>query len=233
MQLMPAGAMAAIGLAESAGWCRASRSLPSTVPKSAVSGPTSAVQSLERTLVADQDYGTSTSRVARVPLADDAADRRAVSACGRRGVASAADPPVPVVPDGNLDQTGRGNLTRLLGSPRARSRPLRRRRRSSARRRVVYPDRGRSGQLAGATRGATAARPRSPDHRDHASRASEGRCRRSPRRCRQGVGVRLGDRLSCAGCQTGSPSSCRLIRSNDSVSGLSRGVRVPPAGRGR
>ena len=127
MQLMPAGAMAAIGLAESA-------LRPRLVPGVAiaavngpeiclVSGPTSAVQSLERTLVADR-YGTSTSRVARVPLADDAADRRAVSACGRRGVASAADPPVPVVPDGNLDQTGRGNLTRLLGSPRARSRPF-------------------------------------------------------------------------------------------------------------
>ena len=58
MQLMPAGAMAAIGLAESA-------LRPRLVPGVAiaavngpeiclVSGPTSAVQSLERTLVADQ-----------------------------------------------------------------------------------------------------------------------------------------------------------------------------------
>ena len=236
MQLMPAGAMAAIGLAESA-------LRPRLVPGVAiaavngpeiclVSGPTSAVQSLERTLVADR-YGTSTSRVARVPLADDAADRRAVSACGRRGVASAADPPVPVVPDGNLDQTGRGNLTRLL------ARHVLEAVRFADAVAVLLGDESFipievGPQLAGATRGATAARPRSPDHRDHASRArSEGRCRRSPRRCRQGVGVRLGDRLSCAGCQTGSPSSCRLIRSNDSVSGLSRGVRVPPAGRGR
>lgn len=230
--------MAAIGLAESA-------LRPRLVPGVAiaavngpeiclVSGPTSAVQSLERTLVADQVMvrRLHASHAFHSPMMLPIVEpfRRAVAAVSLRPPTL----PVPVVPDGNLDQTGRGNLTRLLGSPRARSRPLRRRRRSSARRRVVYPDRGRSGQLAGATRGATAARPRSPDHRDHASRArSEGRCRRSPRRCRQGVGVRLGDRLSCAGCQTGSPSSCRLIRSNDSVSGLSRGVRVPPAGRGR
>ena len=237
MQLMPAGAMAAIGLAESA-------LRPRLVPGVAiaavngpeiclVSGPTSAVQSLERTLVADQVMvrRLHASHAFHSPMMLPIVEpfRRAVAAVSLR------PPTLPFL----SCLTGTWIKPDEATSPDYWARHVLEAVRFADAVAVLLGDEsfipievGPGNSLAQLAAQQPLARGR-PIIATMPHARSEGRCRRSPRRCRQGVGVRLGDRLSCAGCQTGSPSSCRLIRSNDSVSGLSRGVRVPPAGRGR
>ena len=142
--------------------------------------------------------GAPPAHVARVPLGDDGADRRAADANGRRRDVACTRRAVRLDLDRNLDHARRGNVAVVLGAPLPRGGALRRCGTDARRRGHRHHSRSRTGRHADHVRaaGCRQGRPRqrAADVADGRGRA-EDRSRDVPRGARPALGRRRAARL--------------------------------------
>ena len=131
MQQLPSGGMLSVRLSEAEvqpligdGVALAAINSPTNV---VLAGPHEALQATAQTARGARNRLSLAAHIARVPFADDGPDDRAIHGARGRHHAARAHEAVCLERDGRLDPARGGDITRILGAARARTRSLCRR----------------------------------------------------------------------------------------------------------